>query len=112
MKQFLLTILLIVLCLTNIFTGSVDIPFTETLHILSGQDNGINPSWSYIILQSRLPQMLTALLCGAGLATAGLLLQTAFLNPLAGPSILGIDSGANMAVAIVMAVIFWSSSQQ
>ena len=102
MKQFLLTILLIVLCLTNIFTGSVDIPFTETLHILSGQDNGINPSWSYIILQSRLPQMLTALLCGAGLATAGLLLQTAFLNPLAGPSILGIDSGANMAVAIVM----------
>lgn len=102
MKQTLLVIILVILVITNIFVGSVHIPCTETLRILTGQDTGDNPSWTYIILHSRLPQMITALLCGAGLATAGLLLQTAFRNPLAGPSILGIDSGANMAVAIVV----------
>lgn len=102
MKQTLLVIILVILVITNIFVGSVHIPYTETLRILTGQDTGNNPSWTYIILHSRLPQMITALLCGAGLATAGLLLQTAFRNPLAGPSILGIDSGANMAVAIVV----------
>ena len=59
-------------------------------------------SWSYIVIQSRLPQALTALFCGSSLAVSGLMLQTAFSNPLAGPSILGISSGANLGVAIVM----------
>ncbi|MEE1087529.1 MAG: iron ABC transporter permease, partial [Bacteroidaceae bacterium] len=58
--------------------------------------------WKFIILENRIPQMVTALCCGAALSTSGLLLQTAFRNPLAGPSILGIDSGANLGVALVM----------
>lgn len=56
-------------------------------------------------MQSRIPQMLTATFCGTSLSTCGLLLQTAFRNPLAGPSILGIDSGANLGVALVMLLL-------
>lgn len=59
-------------------------------------------SWAYIVLESRLPQTVTALLCGASLAASGLMLQTAFRNPLAGPSILGITNGASLGVAVVM----------
>lgn len=59
-------------------------------------------SWRFIIWQSRLPQALTALLCGASLAVCGLMLQTALKNPLAGPSILGIDAGASLGVALVL----------
>ena len=59
-------------------------------------------SWAFIIWESRLPQAVTALLCGAALAASGLMLQTAFNNPLAGPSILGINSGASLGVALVM----------
>lgn len=59
-------------------------------------------SWTYIVLESRLPQAVTALLCGASLAVSGLMLQTSFRNPLAGPSILGITNGASLGVAIVM----------
>ena len=60
------------------------------------------PSWQYIVMESRLPQAITAMLCGASLAISGLMLQTAFKNPLAGPSIFGINSGAGMGVALVM----------
>ena len=59
-------------------------------------------AWQHIVLQSRLPQAITALLAGASLAVSGLLLQTLFRNPLAGPSILGISDGANLGVAAVM----------
>ena len=59
-------------------------------------------AWQNIVLQSRLPQAITALLAGASLATSGLLLQTLFRNPLAGPSILGISDGANLGVAAIM----------
>lgn len=88
-----------VLFLLNIFIGSVHIPASDVAAILGGK--GVDPE-RYIILESRLPQALTALLAGAGLATAGLLLQSAFRNPLAGPSILGISSGASLGVAVVM----------
>lgn len=59
-------------------------------------------SWSYIVMESRLPQAVTALLAGASLAVSGLLLQTTFHNPLAGPDVFGISSGASLAVALVM----------
>lgn len=85
----------------NLFIGSVHIPFNETVAILSGQD-GVNPAWQFIITQSRIPAAVTALLAGAALAASGLMLQTAFGNPLAGPDILGINSGAGLGVAIVM----------
>lgn len=97
------------LLMLNLLVGSVAIPAHEVLAILSGQDVG-KPSWQFIILQSRLPQALTALLCGAALSTSGLLLQTSFQNPLAGPSIFGINSGAALGVALVMLLLGGSVS--
>jgi iron complex transport system permease protein len=81
--------------------GAVAIPSESVLDILLGRDPE-RVAWQHIILQSRLPQAVTALLAGASLAVSGLLLQTLFRNPLAGPSILGISDGANLGVAAVM----------
>jgi len=89
------------LFLCNIFFGSVSIPAAAVMDILFGRD-AERTAWTAIILQSRLPQALTALLAGAALAVSGLLLQTLFRNPLAGPDILGVSNGANLGVAIVM----------
>ena len=89
----------LVLFLLNIFLGSVHIPFSEVFNAIL---NPADSSTAYIVTASRFPAAVTALLSGAALATSGLLLQTAFRNPLAGPSILGISSGANLGVAIVM----------
>lgn len=97
------------LLMLNLLVGSVSIPTHDVLAILTGQDVG-KPSWQFIILQSRLPQALTALLCGAALSTSGLLLQTSFQNPLAGPSIFGINSGAALGVALVMLLLGGSVS--
>lgn len=97
------------LLMLNLLVGSVSIPTHDVLAILFGQDVG-KPSWQFIILQSRLPQALTALLCGAALSTSGLLLQTSFQNPLAGPSIFGINSGAALGVALVMLLLGGSVS--
>jgi iron complex transport system permease protein len=85
----------------NLMTGSVDIPAADIWHILTGEE-AARASWKFIILESRLPQALTATLCGAALAVSGLMLQTAFRNPLAGPGIFGISSGAGLGVALVM----------
>ena len=97
----LLTMVIALLFILNLVMGSVDIPVGDTFRILLGEESQ-RPSWQYIILQSRLPQALTAILCGASLAASGLMLQTAFRNPLAGPSIFGINSGAGLGVALVM----------
>lgn len=88
----------------NLLSGSVQIPLTDVVSILftPNTSSEINPTWSYIILETRLPQALTALLCGGALAVTGLMLQTAFRNPLAGPDVFGINSGAGLGVAIVM----------
>ena len=90
-----------VLFLANLFWGAVRIPASEVWHILWGAEAG-KASWEYIVLDNRLPQACTALLCGCALAASGLILQTCFKNPLADPSILGINSGASMGVAIVI----------
>lgn len=92
---------IIALFVINIIYGAVKIPINSIIDIFSGNDD-VNESWKYIILQTRLPQALTAILCGGALAVSGLLLQTAFCNPLAGPSIFGINSGASLGVAFVM----------
>lgn len=97
----LLGVVAVILFVANLLFGSIDIPIKETLNILIGGE-ATRESWRFIILDSRLPQAITALLCGAALACAGLLLQTSFNNPLAGPSILGIDAGASLGVAIVI----------
>ncbi len=97
----LLGLLVAVLWTASLAYGTVPIPPIDVVRILLGQPS--DPvAWSTIVLESRLPQATTALLVGASLAAAGLLLQTLFRNPLAGPSILGISDGANLGVAIVM----------
>ena len=93
--------LCVVLFVLNLIMGSVKIPVEDVVRILLG-DETQKASWQFIVLQSRLPQAITALLCGAALAVSGLMLQTAFRNPLAGPSVFGINSGAGLGVALVM----------
>lgn len=97
----LMGLLVVILFAINLLVGAVDIPWSEVVNILMGNDSE-HLSWQYIVLQSRLPQAITAMLCGASLAVSGLMLQTAFHNPLAGPSVFGINSGASLGVALVM----------
>lgn len=104
-------LLIVILFAVNLFVGAVDIPAVDVMSIIfgsdgaAGTDSHIPASWRYIILQNRLPQALTAMLCGSSLAVSGLMLQTAFRNPLAGPSIFGINSGASLGVALVMLLL-------
>ncbi|MCD8261290.1 MAG: iron ABC transporter permease [Bacteroides sp.] len=91
----------LLLFILNLLVGSVKIPADAVWDSIRGAEVE-KTSWKFIVLESRLPQAITALLCGAALATSGLLLQTAFNNPLAGPSILGISTGASLGVAFVM----------
>lgn len=95
------TLAIIILFALNLIFGAVKIPLADIINIICGKSSG-HASWDYIILQTRLPQAITAVLCGGALAVSGLLLQTAFRNPLAGPSIFGINSGASLGVALVM----------
>ncbi|MDR1883981.1 MAG: iron ABC transporter permease [Prevotella sp.] len=93
-----------ILFAANLFIGSVSIPAHAIFDILAGNEVE-KQAWTYIILQSRLPQAITALFTGGGIAVSGLLLQTAFRNPLADAGILGISSGANLGVALVILLI-------
>lgn len=104
MRFIVISILLAALFLLNLFVGSVKIPPAEVLDILF---NGGDPDGPlrFIVIGSRLPQTVTALMAGASLTVSGLMLQTAFRNPLAGPSILGISSGASLGVAFVMLLL-------
>lgn len=97
----LISVAIALLLLLNLFIGSVKIPFKEVISILLNGES-TKQSWEFIVLHSRLPQAITALLCGASLSAAGLILQTAFRNSLAGPDILGINGGAGLGVALVM----------
>lgn len=101
LKFLLLGLLTAVLFICNILFGAVHIDASEILSIIAGRGAEEDP-FRFIILESRLPQGITALLAGAALGVSGLLLQTAFRNPLAGPSVLGISSGASLGVALVM----------
>ena len=96
-----ISILIVVLFFANLLYGSVSIPANKVIDILLGKEVE-RQAWTNIVLQSRLPQAVVALLAGASLAVCGLMLQTLFQNPLAGPSILGISDGANLGVAVTM----------
>ena len=96
-----LVVLMVLLALACLVFGSVDIPMAKIVDILMGKGSG-NKAWDIIVLQSRIPMIVTAALAGAALSISGLLLQTTFNNPLAGPSILGVSSGAGLGVAIVI----------
>ena len=98
MLMMLATIL--VLTVVNLLLGSVRIPVADVCRILFGDEG--NEIWANIIWKSRLPQALTAIVAGAGLAVSGLQMQTVFRNPLAGPSVLGISNGSALGVAFVV----------
>ena len=104
MRFVILIVGIAVLFVLNLFIGSVNIPCADVWMVLTGNADPASTT-SFIVLGSRLPQAITALLAGAGLAVSGLMLQTAFRNPLAGPSILGITSGASLGVALVMLLL-------
>ncbi len=97
----ILSILLVLFFLINLSLGSVSIPIDEIVSILTTQTSS-KSSWNTIIINYRLPKAITALLVGAGLSISGLLMQTLFRNPLAGPFVLGISSGASLGVALLI----------
>ena len=85
----------------NISLGSVTIPFQEVFRSLTGGEVS-KQAWEYIIVNYRLPKAITAILAGMGLSISGLLMQTLFRNPLAGPYVLGLSSGSSLGVAFVI----------
>ncbi|RZJ30425.1 MAG: iron ABC transporter permease [Flavobacterium sp.] len=97
----LLLIAAVVLFLVNISTGSVSIPVKDVFKSLIGS-NASKETWQYIIVNYRLPKAITAVLVGMGLSISGLLMQTLFRNPLAGPYVLGLSSGSSLGVAFVI----------
>ena len=102
-NAFLVVGIAVLFCF-NLCIGAVDIPLLEIISILRGVEVE-DDSWRFIILENRLPQAITALLCGSVLAANGLILQTLFSNPLAGPDVFGINSGAALGVALVMLLL-------
>ncbi len=96
----LLAALVLVLLIWNINAGSVHLPVGEILRILTG--HGADSTQSHIVWDIRLPRILSAMLLGGALSVSGFLLQTFFANPIAGPFVLGISSGAKLAVSLVM----------
>jgi iron complex transport system permease protein len=95
-----IALLLPVFILLDLTMGSVKIPFSEAINILFGGE-ATKKGWEIIIWESRFPHSITAIFSGAALAVSGLFLQTLFRNPLAGPSVLGISSGASLGVALL-----------
>ena len=96
-----LAVTVLALVAANLYWGAVSIPMGDVSAILLGNDS-VDSGWSFIVWESRVPQCVTALLCGAALAVSGLILQTVFNNPLADSSILGISSGASLGAALVL----------
>lgn len=103
MRLIVLNIVLIaVFFLLCLCVGAVEIPVSDVLKILIGAESDCSDAWHFIIMESRLPAAVTAMMSGMALAVSGLLLQTVFQNPLAGPSVFGINSGASLAVSLLM----------
>ena len=97
----IIILLIFIFLFLNMVLGSVEIPMRSVWNILTGAGEELT-TWQNIIWKSRCPQALTALVAGAGLSISGLQMQTVFRNPLAGPSVLGISSGASLGVAFVV----------
>lgn len=103
-NKVLLISLVVVLAFTfllNISLGSVSIPFSEVFNSLTGGEVS-KSTWEYIIINYRLPKAVTAIIAGMGLSLSGLLMQTLFRNPMAGPFVLGLSSGASLGVAFII----------
>ncbi len=98
---FILLLLAVCFFLADLFSGSVRIPPAEIMHALF-EPGSTRPEWASIVREFRLPKALTAILAGMALSVSGLQMQTVFRNPLAGPYVLGISSGASLGVAILL----------
>ena len=96
-----LSLVLIAVFLVNLSVGSVSIPLKEIFSAFIGK-GASKETWQYILIDYRLPKAITAMLTGGGLAISGLLMQTLFRNPLAGPFVLGLSSGASLGVAVLI----------
>ena len=107
LRFIIMGIIAIIFFMANLFFGSVHIPINHVMNILFGAKE-TDPTLSFIILDSRLPAAVTSLLAGGALSVCGLMMQSAFRNPLAGPSVLGINSGASLGVALVM--LLWGGT--
>ncbi len=99
-KTIFISFSVLALFLFDIFLGSVRIPFRDVLNTLTG--NSDSETFNLIILQSRIPKAITAILAGIALPVGGLIMQTFFRNPLAGPDVLGISSGSGLMVALIL----------
>lgn len=97
----LLFLVTVVIWFLNVSLGSVSIPFDEVLRVMFSAEE-TKESWRYIIMDYRIPKAFTSALAGSGLAVSGMLMQTMFRNPLAGPYVLGLSSGASLGVALVL----------
>ncbi|MCS6935352.1 MAG: iron ABC transporter permease [Chitinophagales bacterium] len=99
-KYIVILILLVIVFFLQLFVGSVEIPFSEVMRVLAGKHtDAVNAN---IIIESRLPSAVASLVSGAALAVSGLMMQTMFRNPVAGPYVLGISSGAMLGVALLL----------
>ena len=100
-SRVILILILLIIFLANISYGAVNIPTVDIFNSLFGAQ-ATKETWQYIIVDYRLPKAITAVLTGVGLSVAGLLMQTFFRNPLAGPYVLGLSSGSSLGVALVI----------
>jgi iron complex transport system permease protein len=101
-NRWILLLFLLILCFgLNLSLGSVRIPFSEIFNILIGK-NSSEQVWKNIVWDFRMTKALTCVLAGSGLSLAGLLMQTLFRNALAGPDVLGLSSGASLAVSLII----------
>ena len=100
-RYFILIVIAAFLFALDISLGSITIPFQEVLTSLTG-GKASKETWEYIIINYRLPKAITAILVGIGLSISGMLMQTLFRNPLAGPYVLGLSSGSSLGVALVV----------
>jgi len=98
---FLLVIMVLVFFMLDLMVGPVSIPVSDMVKMFSGVESD-NTAWQSILFDFRLPKALTAVLAGSSLAVSGMQMQTVFRNPLAGPDVLGISSGASLGVALVV----------
>lgn len=97
----LLGVLFVVVVIADLITGTVHIPLQSVIGMIAGTDYQ-NPVWSTILFEFRIPKTLTAIMAGCALSVSGLQMQTIFRNPLAGPDVLGVSSGASLGVAFVV----------
>lgn len=101
MRWWFISCIVVLLVIAHLLSGSVFIPPGQVLSIITG-GKAENPAWHDLVLLYRLPKALTALLAGSALSLSGLLMQTFFRNPLAGPDVLGLSSGASLFVALLV----------